>query len=152
MTPECIGPILIRRTFGHWRPDKRRIARAGAADRRAVGTGSWRGLLVRDLETCYLALESAGESVGANTVSHLQGHSIACRIAVGAQSGRKALTLQTIPPRLDRGRRGYWSDLGSLGAPGRGARKPVGARPTGVEWGLIRGSLIRIPSSTESSG
>ena len=61
-----------------------------------------RGLLVRDLETSYLALEWAGDSEGTGDVlGDLQGHSITYRIAVGAQSGRKALTLQTVPPRLD---------------------------------------------------
>jgi len=60
-----------------------------------------RGLLVRDLESSHLALESGESDTGGDALSQLQGHSITYRIAVGPQSGRKALTLQTVPPRLD---------------------------------------------------
>ena len=36
-----------------------------------------------------------------DALSQLQGHSIAYRIAMGLHQGRKVLTLQSLPPRLD---------------------------------------------------
>ena len=53
------------------------------------------GLLVRDIENTYLQLEASDESA----LNDLLGHSITYRIAVGPQAGRKAFTLQTVPPR-----------------------------------------------------
>jgi len=51
------------------------------------------GLLVRDMENTYLALESTE----ASAMDDLLGHSISYRIAVGPQTGRKAFTLHTSP-------------------------------------------------------
>ncbi len=66
-----------------------------------------RGVLVRELETSYLDLGSAGSAeASGDALTDLQGHSITYRIAVGPQAGRKALTLQTVPPRVD------WRGLG----------------------------------------
>ena len=50
------------------------------------------GLLERDAEHSYLALESADE----DPMDQLRGHSITYRIAVGPQAGRKVFTLQTL--------------------------------------------------------
>jgi ribosomal protein S27E len=52
-----------------------------------------RGLLTRDEESSHLTLDLQGD----DAMHQLQGHSIAYRIAVGPQQGRKVLTLQTIP-------------------------------------------------------
>ena len=52
-----------------------------------------RGLLERDAENSYLALET-GED---DAMMQLQGHSIIYRIAVGLQQGRKVFLLQTLP-------------------------------------------------------
>jgi hypothetical protein len=57
-----------------------------------------RGLLRRDAESSHLTLEPSGEEEG---LADLQSHSITYRIAVGAQRGRKAFTLQSLPPRGD---------------------------------------------------
>ena len=56
-----------------------------------------RGLLVRDLEGGYLALDSGDDS----TLDELRGHSITYRIALGPHAGRKAFTLQTLPSSGD---------------------------------------------------
>jgi len=55
------------------------------------------GLLVRDAEHSYLALENADE----DPMDQLRGHSITYRIAVGPQQGRKVFTLQTLPDERD---------------------------------------------------
>ncbi len=52
-----------------------------------------RGLLVRDLESSHLDRAPGDDAA----LEHLQGHSITYRIALGAQEGRKAFTLQTVP-------------------------------------------------------
>jgi hypothetical protein len=52
------------------------------------------GLLVRDLDNSYLALEPAGET----GLEGVLGSSITYRIAVGPQQGRKAFCLQSLPP------------------------------------------------------
>lgn len=52
------------------------------------------GVLVRDVESSYLQLESMDESA----MNYLLGHSITYRIAFGPQVGRKAFTLQTVTP------------------------------------------------------
>ncbi len=56
---------------------------------------------MRDDENSYLSLEPREESA----LEGLLGHSITYRIAIGAQAGRKACTLQTVPasPTLERG-------------------------------------------------
>jgi ribosomal protein S27E len=51
------------------------------------------GLLVRDAEHSYLALDEPDE----DPMNQLQGHSITYRIAVGPHQGRKVFTLQTLP-------------------------------------------------------
>ena len=51
------------------------------------------GLLERDAETSYLALDSFDE----DPLNQLLGHSITYRIAIGPQAGRKVFTLQTLP-------------------------------------------------------
>lgn len=51
------------------------------------------GLLERDAENSYLA----GDAVDDDPMTPLLGHSIAYRIAVGPQAGRKVFTLQTLP-------------------------------------------------------
>ena len=51
------------------------------------------GLLVRDLESSFLTLDSAEVS----GFDDLLGHSITYRIALGPHQGRKAFTLQTFP-------------------------------------------------------
>ena len=56
-----------------------------------------RGLLERDAENSYLALESSDD----DAMMQLQGHSITYRIAVGPQQGRNVFTLQTLPPDED---------------------------------------------------
>ena len=53
------------------------------------------GLLERDAENSYLALEPDDD----DAMVQLQGHSITYRIAVGPQQGRKVFTLQTLPAR-----------------------------------------------------
>ena len=52
------------------------------------------GLLVRDLDNSYLALEPADET----GLEGVLGSSITYRIAVGPQQGRKAFCLQSLPP------------------------------------------------------
>ena len=56
-----------------------------------------RGLLVRDLEGGYLALDPGDPE----TLDELRGHSTPYRIALGPHAGRKALTLQTLPSSAD---------------------------------------------------
>lgn len=51
------------------------------------------GLLVRDIENTYLALESTD----ASTMDDLLGDSTTCRITVDPQTGRKGFTPQTVP-------------------------------------------------------
>ncbi len=55
------------------------------------------GLLERDVEHSYLALEGLDE----DPMDQLRGHSITYRIAVGPQQGRKVFTLQTLPDERD---------------------------------------------------
>ncbi len=55
------------------------------------------GLLVRDAEQSYLALENSDE----DPMDQLRGHSITYRIAVGPQQGHKVFTLQTLPDERD---------------------------------------------------
>lgn len=52
---------------------------------------------MRDAEQSYLALEGLEE----DPMDQLREHSIAYRIAVGPQQGRKAFTLQTLPDERD---------------------------------------------------
>ena len=52
------------------------------------------GYLVRDAESAYLDLQTDDDDPMANIV----GASITYRLAFGPNAGRKALTLQTIPP------------------------------------------------------
>ena len=56
-----------------------------------------RGLLVRDLEGGYLALDPGDQE----TLDELRGHSTPYRIALGPHAGRKALTLQILPSSGD---------------------------------------------------
>jgi hypothetical protein len=56
-----------------------------------------RGLLVRDAEDSFLALDNSDE----DPMDQLRGHSITYRIAVGPQQGRKVFTLQTLPDERD---------------------------------------------------
>lgn len=56
-----------------------------------------RGLLVRDAENAYLGTGPDEDSA----LEGLLGHSITYRIAVGPNEGRKAFTLQTVPPALE---------------------------------------------------
>ncbi len=66
------------------------------ADRIARRVGRYlerHGLLERDAQHSYLA----GETVEADPMDQLLGHSITYRIAVGPQQGRKVFTLQTLP-------------------------------------------------------
>ena len=51
------------------------------------------GLLERDAENSYLALDAVSE----DPMAQLLGHSITYRIAMGSQAGRKVFTLQTLP-------------------------------------------------------
>ncbi len=53
------------------------------------------GLLERDTENSYLALEALDD----DPLHRLLGHSITYRIAVGPNQGRKVFTLQTMPAR-----------------------------------------------------
>jgi len=53
----------------------------------------WQGLLERDAENSYLAMDA----VPGGSMDQLLGHSITYRIAVGPQAGRKVFTLQTLP-------------------------------------------------------
>ena len=61
---------------------------------RIAGFLERRGLLERDAENSYLALEAGDD----DAMMPLQGHSIIDRIAVGPQQGRKVFTLQKLPP------------------------------------------------------
>ena len=45
------------------------------------------------MEQSYLMLEEDDDPMG-----QIHGHSITCRIAVGAQQGQKVFTLQTLSP------------------------------------------------------
>jgi hypothetical protein len=54
-----------------------------------------RGLIVRDCENAYLALDPA-DSV---PMHDLIGHSITYRVATSPRAGQKVFTLQTLPPR-----------------------------------------------------
>lgn len=51
------------------------------------------GLLQRDMDNSYLALDLVDDEA----MNSLLGHSITYRIAVGSQAGRKVFTLQTLP-------------------------------------------------------
>jgi hypothetical protein len=53
-----------------------------------------KGLLVRDVESTYLALDAGGED---DALAELQGHSITYRIALGTHKARKAFMLQSLP-------------------------------------------------------
>ena len=53
----------------------------------------WQGLLQHDAQNIYLA----GEVIEEGPMDPLWGHSIAYRIALGPQAGRKVLMLQTLP-------------------------------------------------------
>ena len=55
------------------------------------------GLLERDAEHSYLALEGADE----DPMDQLRGHSITYRIAMGSRIGRKVFILQTLPDERD---------------------------------------------------
>jgi hypothetical protein len=55
------------------------------------------GLLERDAEHGYLALENSDE----DPMDQLRGHSTTWRIAVGPQQGREVFTLQTLPDERD---------------------------------------------------
>ena len=55
------------------------------------------GLLERDAENSYLA----GDDIEAGAMEQLLGSSITYRIAVGAQHGRKAFTVPTLPASDD---------------------------------------------------
>jgi len=57
------------------------------------------GLLVRDMDNSYLALEPQGDT----GLEGVLGSSITYRIAVGPQQGRKAFCLQSLPPAAVRG-------------------------------------------------
>jgi len=57
-----------------------------------------RGLLVRDMEHSYLALEPGTREQEQETLEELQSHSITYRIALGPHKGRKAFMLQSLPP------------------------------------------------------
>ena len=52
-----------------------------------------KGLLVRDCENSYLALDPAA----GGAMDDLLGHSITYRVAMGPRSGQKVFTLQTVP-------------------------------------------------------
>lgn len=64
-----------------------------AISQRVAGHLERQGLLVRDDESSYLALDLQDD----DAMNQLQEHSITYRIAVGPQQGRKVFTLQTIP-------------------------------------------------------
>ena len=68
-----------------------------AISHRVAGFLERRGLLERDAQNSYLALDPDDDDV----MVQLQGHSITYRIAVGPQQGRKVFTLQTLPPDED---------------------------------------------------
>ena len=68
-----------------------------AISHRVAGFLERRGLLERDAQNSYLALDPDHDDV----MVQLQGHSITYRIAVGPQQGRKVFTLQTLPPDDD---------------------------------------------------
>ena len=55
------------------------------------------GLLVRDFENSFLAVDTPDVSA----FDDLLGHSITYRIALGPHQGRKAFTLQTVPAATD---------------------------------------------------
>jgi hypothetical protein len=55
------------------------------------------GLLVRDVDNDYLALDGLEE----DSMLQIHGYSITYRIATGSQQGRKVFTLQTVAPMAD---------------------------------------------------
>jgi hypothetical protein len=60
------------------------------------------GLLARDAESSYLALDPAA----GGPMDDLLGHSITYRVAVGPRAGQKVFSLQTVAARADESRRG----------------------------------------------
>jgi hypothetical protein len=57
-----------------------------------------RGLWVREMDQSYVDVSSLGVDIAQETLNDLKAHSITQRIAVGPNKGRKAFTLQTLPP------------------------------------------------------
>ena len=60
-----------------------------------------RGVLVREAEQAYLALESDGNAESASGIDDLLAHSITYCIASGPHAGQKVLTLQSPPPAFE---------------------------------------------------
>jgi hypothetical protein len=92
-------------------PVFRRIAPPGEAELQAfveqlaerIGRAlERRGVVVRDAESSYLELEPAA----GGSMADLLGHSITCRVAVGPRAGQKVFSLQTVPAREERPRKG----------------------------------------------
>ena len=61
---------------------------------RIAGQGLQRGLIERDMQNAWLATQGAE-----GALDDLIGHSITYRIAVGARTGQKLFTLQTLAAR-----------------------------------------------------
>jgi hypothetical protein len=78
-----------------------------------------RGLLERDAENGYLALEAEGEEVLAPVLRSFMTY----RIALGPHQGRKAFTLRTLAPER-------WADESSA----RGRPRPGASRSTPGCW------------------
>ncbi|MCP3702103.1 MAG: hypothetical protein GY954_04125 [Alteromonas sp.] len=64
---------------------------------RVAGFLEREGLLVRDVDNDYLALDGLEE----DPMLQIHGYSITYLIATGSQQGRKVFTLQTIAPMVD---------------------------------------------------
>ena len=120
-------------TGGHAAQDKPRFQRVKAPERTELEqlvytiserTGRYlerQGLVVRDLDNSYLALEPAGET----GLEGVLGSSITYRIAVGPHEGRKAFCLQSLPPGGQSGRdQCAGGESGRLFAACRGGRRP----------------------------
>jgi hypothetical protein len=66
------------------------------------------GLLTRDLDNAYLALDPSEEA----PINTLLGHSITYRIATGPREGQKVFTLQTLPAEPAASRKGVAESAG----------------------------------------
>jgi Transposase zinc-binding domain/Putative transposase len=90
--PKVLTRVLgiVYRTISSHLLRKARLTRATGRSGRALERA---GLLERDVEQSYLALEAAAGS----PMDDLLGHSITYRVAVGPRAGQKVFALQTVP-------------------------------------------------------
>ena len=117
-----------------------------------------RGLLERDAENGYLALEPEGE----DALAPLLGSSITYRIALGPQQGRKAFTLRTVAPdpwaeestaRVARAS-GFSLHAGVLAEAGERAALPLHCAPGGGDPAALahRSGAGALPAEDPATG